>query len=333
MHVSYYTMVLFQVIFCGATLRNILNVLTSKQLCTKLHDSHTKLEQTEDYGFNKVCTCMRCGDNAKGRDCLVCDSCEDMYHVSCIQPAVREIPHKNWYCVTCSASGIKSPHENCVVCERLNPLETIVNRVGNEIAPTNEGGPPYELGENSNSSSDEWHHSSQKGEDSCFCKICRSELKDGERSKICSHSVCPSRYYHARCLTKMQLKSHGPRWYCPSCLCRACLTDKDDEDIVLCDGCDHAYHIYCLKPPKTSIPKGKWFCRRCNVRLRAIRKAKKAFERRQKLKGDDGGGFRAFENLEKWVEKDKVESNKGREGNSLDMLINVMTTYGDDLGS
>lgn len=280
---------------------------------------------------------MRCGDNAEGRDCLVCDSCEDIYHVSCIQPAVKEIPCKSWYCDTCSATGIKSPHENCVVCERLNPLKTIVNRVGNESALTNEGGgAPYELVENSIYSSDEWrsHNSSKRGKDLCFCKICNCEVKDGERSKICGHSLCPSRYYHARCLTKTQLKSHGPRWYCPSCLCRTCLTDKDDEDIVLCDGCDHAYHIYCLKPPKPSIPKGKWFCKRCHARVKTIRKAKKVYERRQKLKGNGGGGFRAFENLKKkWVEKDKAESNKGSEGNSLDVLINAMTTFREELDS
>ncbi|XP_015885779.3 PHD finger protein EHD3 [Ziziphus jujuba] len=289
------------------------------ELHTKQSDSHPKLEQSDDCGLYKVCTCMRCGDSCDGRDRLVCDSCEDMYHVSCIEPAVKEIPHKSWYCATCTASGIKSPHENCAVCERLNTVKTIVNGVGNDSAPTN-GEAHNELGENSNCSSDEWFHSSEMGKGSCVCKICGNEIEDGEKSKTCSHSVCPSRYYHVRCLTKMQLKSYGPQWYCPSCLCRTCLTDKDDEDIVLCDGCDHAYHIYCLKPPKTSIPRGKWFCRRCNVRIRSIRKAKRAYERRQK-KGN--GEFKAFENNEKkWVDKDSMESDKNREG--IDMLITAM---------
>lgn len=298
----------------------MLNIVTSMQLHTKQSDYHTKLEQSEDCGLYKICTCTRCGDNADGRDRLVCDSCEDMYHVSCIEPAVKEIPHKSWYCDTCTASGIKSPHENCAVCERLNTVKTTVNGVGNETAPTNVEA-LNEFGENSNCSSDEWFHFSERGKDSFVCKICGNEVEDGEKSKTCSHSVCPSRYYHMRCLTKIQLKSYGPRWYCPSCLCRTCLTDKDDEEIVLCDGCDHAYHIYCLKPPKTSIPRGKWFCRRCNVKIRSIQKTKKAYERRQKMKGN--GEYEAFENIEKkWVDKDSMESDKNREG--IDMLITAM---------
>ncbi|XP_031253377.1 bromodomain adjacent to zinc finger domain protein 1A-like [Pistacia vera] len=59
----------------------------------------------------------RCEEKADGKDCLVCDS---MYHVSCVEPAVKEIPPKSWYCVSCAAKGIGLPHENCLVCERLN---------------------------------------------------------------------------------------------------------------------------------------------------------------------------------------------------------------------
>ncbi|MCI01194.1 PHD-finger protein [Trifolium medium] len=71
---------------------------------------------------------------------------------------------------------------------------------------------------------------------------------------------------------------NSSKWYCPSCLCQACLTNQDDDRIVLCDGCDHGYHIYCMKPPKVSIPQGKWFCRKCDAGIKAISQAKKAYE-------------------------------------------------------
>ena len=45
--------------------------------------------------------------------------------------------------------------------------------------------------------------------------------------------------------------------------CRKCLEDENDGDLMLCDHCDAAYHIYCLKPKLTKVPEGSWICKRC----------------------------------------------------------------------
>lgn len=281
-------------------------------------DSHTKLEQTEDCGVYKVCTCRHCGDKANGSDCLVCDSCEEMYHVSCIQPAVKGIPTKSWYCASCTASGIASPHENCEVCERLIARKTLVDGIGSENVPTNET-TVHELGDNSNYSTDDGIQLSEENGELNLCKVCGVEVEKGETVKICGHSYCINKYYHVRCLTAGQLRLYGPRWYCSSCLCRACLTDKDDDKIVLCDGCDHAYHIYCLKPPLCSIPKGKWFCTKCDAAIQMIRRAKRAYEKNEKLQEKKGEGST------KWNEKvDDGESEQGRGG--MDVLLHAVKT-------
>ena len=34
--------------------------------------------------------------------------------------------------------------------------------------------------------------------------------------------------------------------------------------MLLCAGCDHGYHTYCLKPPLKEVPDGDWFCYDCN---------------------------------------------------------------------
>lgn len=244
-----------------------------------------------------------------------------MYHVSCIEPAVEEIPPKSWYCATCVANGIQSPHENCVVCERLNTPKTAV-KIGNDSSCTNED-TLNELGENSDYGMDEeGSQPSKSSKNFGQCKICGSEIQDGEKTKICSNTGCFGGCYHARCLTKKQLNSYGPGWYCPSCLCRTCLTDKDDDKIVLCDGCDHAYHLYCMKPERTSIPKGKWFCISCSAKLNAIRKAKMAFEKRerkQKRKGNKRLGPYA-----KWNSEGITESDEG--GGAMEMLISAADT-------
>ena len=45
--------------------------------------------------------------------------------------------------------------------------------------------------------------------------------------------------------------------------CRICRRKGGDEYMLLCDGCDHGYHTYCLKPPLQLVPEGDWFCRDC----------------------------------------------------------------------
>lgn len=283
-------------------------------------DSRMKPEEEEQCAIYKICSCRCCGEKVDGTDYLVCDSCEKIYHLFCIEPAVKEIPHKNWYCATCTANGIGSPHENCVLCERLNDAQTPNAVIGHENFPTNEE-TQNEFEENSYCISDGIQVSVGE-EKTPNCKICGNEVDRGN-IKICGHQFCSNKYYHVRCLTDKQLKSYGHCWYCPSCLCRVCLTDRDDDQVVLCDGCDHAYHIYCMKPVLTSIPEGKWFCRKCDAGIQAVRRAKKAYES-NKLRRTARDDSKANSNLEK-----KHNNRRVRElerGGAMDMLLTAANT-------
>ncbi|CAK8567421.1 unnamed protein product [Lathyrus sativus] len=278
-------------------------------------DSNVKPEQMEECTTYKICCCSCCGERADGTDCLVCDSCEKVYHLSCIEPAVKEIPHKSWYCANCTTSGFGSPHENCVVCTRLNHRMTPKKIVGDESLIINEE-TLDEFEENSNCSYDGVQVS--KGEKKTRdCKVCGNEVIDGEKIRICGHTYCPSNYYHVRCLTSKQLNSYGHWWYCPSCLCQVCLIDKNDDQIVLCDGCDHAYHIYCMKPPLASIPNGKWFCKKCDAGIKAISQAKKAYENNKLRAGENVSKPKA--NNENNCNNKYVEELES--GGGMDMLL------------
>ncbi|XP_039013072.1 PHD finger protein EHD3-like isoform X2 [Hibiscus syriacus] len=295
-----------------------------REFCTQESEPLVKLEQTETCGMYKVCTCRRCGEKTDGKDCLVCGSCEVMYHVACIKCAVKEFPLKSWYCACCTEKGIGSPHEDCVVCERLNAPENL----NKDAADENHNAHCEtftELGENSNRTIDQGLLQ-QENKTQHDCKICGSAVQQGEELRSCEHPYCPQKYYHVRCLTTKQLKSYYSLWYCPSCLCRTCLIDKDDDKIVLCDGCDAAYHIYCMKPPKTSVPKGKWFCRKCEAGIQQIRKAKRAYHNQEnKLKRKGIGGKLACDNQEtSRNQKNEEESDKSRGG--VDMLLTAAST-------
>lgn len=46
--------------------------------------------------------------------------------------------------------------------------------------------------------------------------------------------------------------------------CEACqIVREPEDDPVLCDGCNRAYHLECMTPPRTDLPDGEWFCPRC----------------------------------------------------------------------
>ncbi|PIN16483.1 Histone acetyltransferase [Handroanthus impetiginosus] len=277
------------------------------EFLTQESDMH-KPELTEGCAIDEAHTCRHCGEKADGRNGLVCDSCEEMYHISCIEPAVEEIPVRSWYCANCTAKGIESPHENCVACERLNASRSPFDDNG-EDEPVYEE-PLDELEESSN-------ELVPKDGDRRFpdCKVCRTVVRSDEDYRICGHSFCPHKFYHVKCLTSKQLISYGPCWYCPSCLCRGCFIDRDDDKIVLCDGCDHAYHIYCMKPPRSTIPRGKWFCTKCHDGIQRVLKAKRSYENMQNTSRKrplDGGKLKTKEAFNK--------------SGGVDMLLNAAKT-------
>ncbi|KAG6373774.1 PLU-1-like protein-domain-containing protein [Boletus reticuloceps] len=45
--------------------------------------------------------------------------------------------------------------------------------------------------------------------------------------------------------------------------CEVCQKKNHEEEMLLCDGCDCGFHMFCLDPPLISIPKDQWFCHTC----------------------------------------------------------------------
>ena len=46
-------------------------------------------------------------------------------------------------------------------------------------------------------------------------------------------------------------------------VCMTCGRGDDEDSMVLCDGCDNARHMFCCKPPLSSVPDDDWFCGAC----------------------------------------------------------------------
>ncbi|KAH8118631.1 PLU-1-like protein-domain-containing protein [Phellopilus nigrolimitatus] len=52
---------------------------------------------------------------------------------------------------------------------------------------------------------------------------------------------------------------HKPELTC----CEICHKKNRGSEMLLCDGCDCGFHMFCLVPPLNTIPKGQWFCHTC----------------------------------------------------------------------
>lgn len=51
---------------------------------------------------------------------------------------------------------------------------------------------------------------------------------------------------------------------CRECGCKICSGKQDEHNLLLCDECNYAYHLSCLDPPLTMIPKEDyWYCPEC----------------------------------------------------------------------
>ncbi|XP_061178155.1 tyrosine-protein kinase BAZ1B-like isoform X1 [Saccostrea echinata] len=46
--------------------------------------------------------------------------------------------------------------------------------------------------------------------------------------------------------------------------CKICRKKGDDSALLLCDDCNQAFHMHCLRPALFEIPKGDWLCPACD---------------------------------------------------------------------
>ena len=76
---------------------------------------------------------------------------------------------------------------------------------------------------------------------------------------------------------------------CDSEACKVCGV-ADERDALLCDGCDGAFHMGCLKPPRKRVPAGDWFCKPCAAERKPAPKRRRRRPRARaapRARGDD----------------------------------------------
>ncbi|XP_029175754.1 E3 ubiquitin-protein ligase UHRF1-like [Nylanderia fulva] len=89
----------------------------------------------------------------------------------------------------------------------------------------------------------------------------------------------------ATCSTCMD----NPRKQCRECGCKICAGKQDENKLLLCDECNHAYHLGCLSPPLEAIPtEDYWYCPECkNDENEIVKAGDKLKKSKKKSKSED----------------------------------------------
>ncbi|KAI3701621.1 hypothetical protein L6452_26834 [Arctium lappa] len=70
---------------------------------------------TKPVGANKSICCLRlckvCGRSTTTLEMLICDMCEESFHVSCCNPPIKKVPVGDWFCHSCLRKKLKKMKE------------------------------------------------------------------------------------------------------------------------------------------------------------------------------------------------------------------------------
>lgn len=110
----------------------------------------------------------------------------------------------------------------------------------------------------------------QESHDSSRSKRSPSENDEGttgRRSKRLKKDAIPTvAGSHMSFLRPFSRTPGEPGYFAPGEKCEQCgKGDEEGGQLLLCESCDHGYHMECLEPPLTRKPEYEWNCPRCLV--------------------------------------------------------------------
>lgn len=98
-------------------------------------------------------SCKICGHTDATLNMLICDNCEDAFHVSCLNPRMKKIPDDEWFCYSCLKKKCKIPKETgtrrrslSIASEMGKCRNTLTKGDSNPIASMLRDTEPYTMG-------------------------------------------------------------------------------------------------------------------------------------------------------------------------------------------
>ncbi|UYV77534.1 DPF2 [Cordylochernes scorpioides] len=107
--------------------------------------------------------------------------------------------------------------------------------------------------------------SNGKQSGNAYCDFCLGDNGENKKTQQPEELVTCSdcgRAAHPSCLQftpNMTASVKKYKWQCIECKsCGLCGTSDNDDQLLFCDDCDRGYHMYCLSPPLSEPPEGKF---------------------------------------------------------------------------
>ncbi|XP_034663330.1 serine/arginine repetitive matrix protein 2 isoform X1 [Drosophila subobscura] len=105
-----------------------------REVRVDLSKSKTELtleeEEDADATVADVTNCEICNSPEREDVMLLCDSCNQGYHMDCLDPPLHEIPEGSWYCDECIDSNDENSDDNLDLAEDLNMLYEDIRGMG-----------------------------------------------------------------------------------------------------------------------------------------------------------------------------------------------------------
>jgi len=202
----------------------------------------------EEHDANEEGVCKHCSRDASFGTLLICDKCDDEYHLDCLDPPAASIPDGDWFCPTCNPSAYEAKR-------KISALESDAPKLLGRVSAKSKHAPRGPRGRPKTSlTSQDPAELVDDSED--FCMVCGSE---GELL-VCDFKLC-RKVFHRHCIWphSATAESEEVRWSCPRHRCVACSAEETEPVKQTWD-----------PPPPASAPdesggSGLHRCSRCTI--------------------------------------------------------------------
>ncbi|CAG0901953.1 unnamed protein product [Darwinula stevensoni] len=197
--------------------------------------------------------CRRKGDEA---NMLLCDGCDRGHHIYCLKPKLKVIPSGDWFCESCRPKEVVPPvpsRRRRMFSEHEEEEEEEQAEEEEEEEEENEEVEEEDEEEETRPEKDESMRSSDEEDDEKMVYEDEEDEDGGEEDEDDGEE-------------KSDEQDDSKEEHIELEVCGKC---SEPGELLMCDNCPGMYHLGCVKPPLSRVPRGKWYCHKCQGRSRS----------------------------------------------------------------